>query len=127
MAESRLPKVHGTPMLARFLNWLRPKPTVGATTAVTASSAQNSPVATLADAADAAYQARIAAEIKTFADQVNVHDLPKMFHYWSNTYLRPMMESLGYSYPEDFFAREIARKRAAAGRPIRVILSLIHI
>mgnify|MGYP000092787929 CR=1 FL=1 len=73
------------------------------------------------ESAEAIYEARIAAEIKTFADQINVHALPDIFHYWSNTYLRPMMESLGYSYPEDFYATEIARARAERGRPIQVI------
>jgi SAM-dependent methyltransferase len=78
------------------------------------------PLAQAADDHDA-YQSRLAAELKTFADQANVHDLPEIFHYWSNKYLRPMMEALGYSYPEDFFAKEIARQRTAMGRPIRVV------
>lgn len=80
------------------------------------------PIAAVPASADErAYQARIEAELKTFTDQVHVHELPEMFHYWSNTYLRPLLESMGYSYPEDFFAKEIARARAAMGRPIRVI------
>lgn len=86
----------------------------------------SSPIALQGSAAqpnvrDADYEARIAAEIRTFAEQVNVHDLPEIFHYWSNKYLRPMMESLGYSYPEDFYAKEIARQRLTLGRPIRVL------
>lgn len=83
--------------------------------------AAKEPAAAPAVTADPDYEARIAAEIQTFADQVNVHDLPEIFHYWSNKYLRPMMESLGYSYPEDFYAKEIARQRQALGRPIRVL------
>jgi SAM-dependent methyltransferase len=67
------------------------------------------------------YAARLAAEIATFEDQVNVHDLPPIFHYWSNRYLRPMFEQFGYSHPEDFFAVEIARARRERGRPVVVI------
>ncbi len=67
------------------------------------------------------YAARLQAEIATFEDQVNVHDLPPIFHYWSNRYLRPMFEAFGYSHPEDFFAREIARARTERARPIRVV------
>jgi SAM-dependent methyltransferase len=133
-------------MLSRLLRWARSTPKVQASDAVEESARSlDQPVAaasapspsdlaacehsseaeadTAATAADAeiSYDARMAAEIATFADQINVHDLPEMFHYWSNTYLRPMTESLGYSYPEDFFAKEIARARASADRPIRVI------
>ena len=67
------------------------------------------------------YDARLSAEIATFEGQVNVHDLPPMFHYWSNRYLRPLFEAFGYSHPEDFFAREIAKARALRDRPIRVV------
>jgi SAM-dependent methyltransferase len=83
--------------------------------------AAEAPAAGSAVTADPNYEARIAAEIQTFADQVHVHDLPEIFHYWSNKYLRPMMESLGYSYPEDFYAKEIARQRHSLGRPISVL------
>lgn len=74
-----------------------------------------------APTAEELYQARMATEIAIFAEQIDVHVLPEIFHYWSNTYLRVLMEQFGYSYPEDFFAKEIARARAARGRPIRVI------
>jgi len=107
-------------MLKSLLKWMR---SFGSASSPRAPVEQARPAleTTAANGPEDAYQARIAAEIATFADQVDVHDLPKMFHYWSNTYLRPMLEALGYSYPEDFFAKEIARARAASGRPIRVI------
>ena len=40
--------------------------------------------------ADAAYAARVQRETETFNEQVNVHDLPAIFHYWSNTHLGPI-------------------------------------
>jgi SAM-dependent methyltransferase len=38
-----------------------------------------------------------------------VHDLPPIFHYWSNRYLRPKLESLGVSNPDDFFRAHVAQ------------------
>ena len=38
-----------------------------------------------------------------------VHDLPPIFHYWSNRYLRPKLEALGVSDPDDFFRRHVAQ------------------
>ncbi len=32
-----------------------------------------------------------------------VHDLPPIFHYWSNRYVRPKMERFGFSTPDQFF------------------------
>lgn len=40
-----------------------------------------------------------------------IHDLPPIFHYWSNTYLRPELEALGFVSPEDFYF-VVARDRA---------------
>ncbi len=31
--------------------------------------------------------------------------LPRIFHYWSNKYLRPMLEEFGVSNPDQFFAK----------------------
>lgn len=71
---------------------------------------------------DDGYLARIAEETRIFADQVEVHDLPPIFHYWSNTWLRPQLEAFGFSNPDEFFARYLAfahADAAAAGRPAR--------
>jgi len=32
-----------------------------------------------------------------------VHDLPEIFHYWSNKYLLPIQKQFGFVSPEDFF------------------------
>lgn len=55
------------------------------------------------------YAERIAAETAIFADQVEVHDLPPIFHYWSNTWLRPALEAHGFSNPDQFFALYLQR------------------
>lgn len=50
------------------------------------------------------YESRLAAEQAHFASNDNVHDLPAIFHYWSNSYLRPKLELFGFSNPDQFFA-----------------------
>ncbi len=54
------------------------------------------------------YDARIAAEIATFTDDEIVHDLPAIFHYWSNKYLLPKIQAFGFSHPDDFFVKQFA-------------------
>lgn len=61
-----------------------------------------------------AYAARIAEERAIFADQTEVHDLPAIFHYWSNRYLRPKLETFGFSNPDEFFANYLERACAGA-------------
>jgi SAM-dependent methyltransferase len=53
------------------------------------------------------YGARIAAEVSRFRDDTDIHALPPIFHYWSNRYLRPKLESHGFSHPDAFFAVNI--------------------
>jgi SAM-dependent methyltransferase len=50
-----------------------------------------------------------------------VHDLPRMFHYWSNATVRPKLEALGGSWPEDWYARRIARQNAELKRHVRIV------
>ena len=68
---------------------------------------------------DFAYQQRIAQENAIFADQVDVHALPEIFHYWSNRYLLPMEEEFGVRHPEDFLAKYLFKsaRRTGAARP----------
>ena len=66
---------------------------------------------------DVVYAAKIAAERATFDDQGEIHALPPIFHYWSNKYLRPMLEEYGFSNPDQFFVkflREAARRTGSA-------------
>jgi SAM-dependent methyltransferase len=71
---------------------------------------------------DPAYRARIAEEAWIFEGQVEVHDLPPIYHYWSNRWLRPQVEAFGFSNPDQFFALYFAHACAdalAAGHPAR--------
>ena len=72
--------------------------------------------------ADDEYAQRLRAELGTFVDQVNVHELPPIFHYWSNRYVRPILESFGYSHPEDLFVKAMASvAEARPGKSLRMI------
>jgi SAM-dependent methyltransferase len=55
------------------------------------------------------YQARLKQEHEAYADQEVVHDLPPIFHYWSNTHLLPVMKSFGFSTVDEFFVRALER------------------
>ena len=95
-------------------DWLRPfarkvRLAFGATSRAKSAStpvitASENP-ATLSEASgfDADYAAKVNAERHTFDEQTEVHDLPQIFHYWSNKYLRPMFEQYGFSNPDQFF------------------------
>ncbi|GLQ48019.1 hypothetical protein GCM10007862_30700 [Dyella lipolytica] len=54
---------------------------------------------------DASYDAKLAAEKKYYKDVVNINELPEIFHYWSNKYLRPMLEEYGFANSDEFFAK----------------------
>ena len=53
------------------------------------------------------YAERLAKEQEIFRDQVEINDLPPIFHYWSNKYLRAWTEELGFSNPDQFFAKHL--------------------
>lgn len=50
------------------------------------------------------YQQRVANELSNFDDCTNVHELPDIFHYWSNKHLAPpKFHQFGITDPEQFF------------------------
>ena len=105
--------------LRRIVEWLRPaarrlpeaikQPLRGWLARARASAAFAETSSAAAAIAGAGYAARVAAETSIFADQVEVHDLPPIFHYWSNTWLRPQLEAFGFSNPDQFFASYLQR------------------
>ena len=53
---------------------------------------------------DSDYDLRVAAETLHFENNTNVHDLPDIFHYWSNKFLAPeKLHPFGITDPEQFF------------------------
>jgi len=50
------------------------------------------------------HEKKIKQELNIFNNQINIHNLPEIFHYWSNKYLRPMVEEYNIFHPDDLFA-----------------------
>jgi SAM-dependent methyltransferase len=59
---------------------------------------------------EASYQARVTAETGIYKACVNVHDLPDIFHYWSDRYVRPKLEPFGFSSPNGLFKKCLAEQ-----------------
>jgi SAM-dependent methyltransferase len=70
------------------------------------------------------YSAKLEQEISNYRDVLDVSALPEIFFYWSDKHLRPKLESLGFSNPNQVYVSYISR--VASSPPARVchILSL---
>ncbi len=62
---------------------------------------------TPANAPAADYEEKLKQEIERYRAVENVHDLPEIFHYWSNKYLVPKYQQFGFSSPKEFFTKYI--------------------
>lgn len=71
-----------------------------------------------------AYRVRVFAERHAFDHACCVHDLPPIFHYWSDTHLKPRFEPLGFRSAEDFFAGTAIRAIAERDGRLLEIASL---
>ena len=61
-------------------------------------------------------------EIRNYRDVADVHELPPIYHYWSNKHLRPKFESLGFSNPDEFYLQYITQlARSTAQRTCHVL------
>ncbi len=68
------------------------------------------------------YETRVASEIQIYRDRTDVHNLPPIFHYWSNRYVRPQLERRGLGSIEDMFLRELERHCAQhSGATVRFL------
>lgn len=65
------------------------------------------------------YEERLQRETEIFSELKDVHELPPIFHYWSNRYLLPMEREFGAAHPEDFIAVHLLQsaQRTGAARP----------
>jgi SAM-dependent methyltransferase len=55
------------------------------------------------------YSSRIEKEIENYKSVENVHDLPPIFHYWSNKYLLPQFRQFGFDSVKEFFCVYLTR------------------
>jgi SAM-dependent methyltransferase len=53
------------------------------------------------------YAARVKSEEALFSDNLDVHNLPEIFHYWSNKYLRPKINAFGFDGVDDFYEKQL--------------------
>ena len=63
------------------------------------------------------YEAMLVREVANYRSVENVHDLPAIFHYWSNKYLLPKFQQFGFCSPTDFYLKymtQICKERSAA-------------
>ncbi len=63
------------------------------------------------------YKKKSIKEKETFSQYVNVHNLPDIFHYWSNKYLKPKYEQLGIRGIYEFFADSIIEGKTKSNSP----------
>jgi hypothetical protein len=54
------------------------------------------------------YERKLRREQDHFGGVANIHDLPPIFHYWSNKYIRPLVEEFGFTLPEELYAKYLA-------------------
>jgi SAM-dependent methyltransferase len=67
---------------------------------------------------DAAYREKLTREQENFANYIDVHDLPPIFHYWSNKYLLPALQPFGFTGPDSFYCLYLETQLAKAGERI---------
>lgn len=70
-------------------------------------------------AADSDYRRRLGNELTHFSGVTDFQELPPIFHYWSNKYVRPWFEELGTTHPEALFTKYMAHaaRMSPAGAP----------
>src|SRR2546421_10350946 len=70
------------------------------------------------------YETKVEQEIRNYRDVADVHELPPIYHYWSNKHLRPKFESLGFSNPDEFYLQYITQFAGSTTQWTCNILSL---
>lgn len=76
----------------------------------------------LAVSQDATYESRIQSQIEQYREVQNIHDLPDIFHYWSNKVLRPRLNDVfGVESIADFYAVPFAEAARQAGGSARFL------
>ena len=68
------------------------------------------------------YISRMTEELTIYKDQVLVHELPEIFHYWSNKFLRPIIQDAGYEDITSFFVSNLMISGQRTGHePLRFV------
>jgi SAM-dependent methyltransferase len=70
------------------------------------------------------YEKKLRREQDHFGGVANIHDLPPIFHYWSNKYIRPIVEAFGFTLPEELYAKYLALTVKAGTKETPIFLSV---
>lgn len=79
---------------------------------------------TIADWRMGSYGRKLANEQRFFNDCSAVHELPEIFHYWSNKYLLPKHQPFGIDNPDQLFFKTVMDQIADASDQTVRILSI---
>lgn len=71
-----------------------------------------------------AYRIKLTTEKGVYKDADDVNALPPIYHYWSNTHIRPMFEEFGFSNPDEFFAKCLRESAEACDDDFPVFISI---
>jgi SAM-dependent methyltransferase len=72
----------------------------------------------------ASYSHRLKAEEGFFSGCQDANQLPDIYSYWSNKYLRPQLEPFGFSHPEAMYSHYFAEAYKASPRTRRTFVSI---
>ncbi len=70
------------------------------------------------------YLLKIQQEQERYKHVLDVNDLPPIFHYWSHTYLRPMVEEFEIAHPDDWFANNLIESAARVDDKVPLFISI---
>lgn len=70
------------------------------------------------------YEDKIRQELKQFNSNINIHDLPDIFHYWSNKHLKPMLEEYNITHPDDLFVHHMLDSISLCGIENPIFISI---
>jgi ubiquinone/menaquinone biosynthesis C-methylase UbiE len=66
-------------------------------------------------------EGRLARELEVYSACDNVHDLPPIAHYWSNRYLVPMIQTVGFSSAGVMFRHYIRKSIQSSPQPCNLL------
>jgi ubiquinone/menaquinone biosynthesis C-methylase UbiE len=67
---------------------------------------------------------RISKELENYRKNLNVHDLPQIFHYWSNKYLTPLLVEAGIADIDDLYVKYMCESIQLCESPKPTFISL---
>ena len=70
------------------------------------------------------YLDRIAKEKAHFSNCTNLHELPQIFHYWSNKFILPKLQAVGWESVPHMFEKSMIQRCAAASSGLRQFVSI---